>query len=102
MVFLINNPAEIAREKAEKKDMINSLLSTLDGKRRMEIEDSERKRDFKRQKSTKENEDFVPPAALKASTELAMSDRKRLVLPAPQVSESELEELVCSLFIYTR
>jgi pre-mRNA-splicing factor CDC5/CEF1 len=74
--------------------MINSLLSTLDGKRRMEIEDNERKRDFKRQKSSKENEDFVPLAALKASTELAMSDRKRLVLPAPQVSESELEELV--------
>lgn len=87
---------EIAREKMEKKDMVNSLLSTLDGgKRRIEIEEMERKRDFKRQKAKKEGEDYVPPAALKnASQELAISDRKKLVLPAPQVSEAELEELV--------
>ncbi|KAJ3364749.1 Cell cycle serine/threonine-protein kinase cdc5/MSD2 [Kappamyces sp. JEL0680] len=44
---------ERIREVGEKKDLSNALLETLEGKRRIEIEEEERKRDFKKQKTKK-------------------------------------------------
>ncbi|EGF77607.1 hypothetical protein BATDEDRAFT_35936 [Batrachochytrium dendrobatidis JAM81] len=85
---------EIAREKVEKTNLTNELLSKLEGKRRMEIEEVERKKDFKRQKTKKEQGEYVPPQALRALKALEMTPRGKLFLPAPQVSEIELEEIV--------
>ncbi|KAJ1336475.1 hypothetical protein BSLG_007259 [Batrachochytrium salamandrivorans] len=85
---------EVAREKVEKVNLTNELLSKLEGKRRMEIEETERKKDFKRQKTKKEQGEYVPPQTLRAAQALEMTPRGRLTLPAPQVSEAELEEIV--------
>ncbi|KAJ3320112.1 CDC5 cell division cycle 5-like protein [Boothiomyces sp. JEL0866] len=85
---------ERIRESAEKKDMTNALRSDLEGKRRIEIEEEERKKDYKKQKQKKESGDFVPPQALLDSQKLVTTERKKLVLPAPQVSEADLEGLV--------
>eukprot|EP00842_Homolaphlyctis_polyrhiza_P001025 jgi/Hompol1/1923/HPOL_002844-RA len=89
--------AEIARERTDKAEFTGELLSKLDGKRRMEIEEIERKKDFKKQKLKKEKGEFVPPEALRAaakSDDLVTSARGKLSLPAPQVSEAELEAIV--------
>ncbi|KAI8820219.1 pre-mRNA splicing factor component-domain-containing protein [Fimicolochytrium jonesii] len=85
---------EMEREQNEKRDKTNILLSKLEGKRRSEIEEGERKKDAKRQKTKKEAGDYVPPQAKKAAEQLQFSERKKLVLPSPQVGESELEEMV--------
>ncbi|KAJ3316112.1 CDC5 cell division cycle 5-like protein [Boothiomyces sp. JEL0838] len=85
---------ERIRETAEKKDMTNALRSDLEGKRRIEIEEEERKKDFKKQKQKKESGEFVPPQALLESQKLVTTERKKLVLPAPQISEADLEGLV--------
>ncbi|KAJ3276898.1 Cell cycle serine/threonine-protein kinase cdc5/MSD2 [Terramyces sp. JEL0728] len=85
---------ERIRETAEKKDMTNAMRSDLEGKRRIEIEEEERKKDYKKQKQKKESGDFVPPQALLESQKLVTTERKKLVLPAPQVSEADLEGLV--------
>lgn len=92
--FDIND--EIARETLEKRDVVNSLLSSLDGKRRVEMEENERRKDFKRQKTKKEAGDSLPDAVKAAASAniLQVSARKGLVLPAPQVSEQELQKLV--------
>ncbi|KAI8922871.1 pre-mRNA splicing factor component-domain-containing protein [Entophlyctis helioformis] len=86
---------EIAREAVDKVDLTNALLSKLDGKRRIEVEEQERKNDAKRQKIKKDKGEYVPPKAVRAAAEsMQMSARNKLVLPAPQVSEAELEEIV--------
>ncbi|ORX45631.1 hypothetical protein BCR36DRAFT_358207 [Piromyces finnis] len=86
---------EHERELKEKKDQTNVLLQKLEGKRRADIEEANRKKDIKRQKQRKEKGDIVPQAALKALDEQKKirTERRKLVLPAPQISESELEEI---------
>jgi pre-mRNA-splicing factor CDC5/CEF1 len=84
---------ERLRELAEKKDMTNELLTTLEGKRRMEIEEIERKKDYKKQKMKKESGDFAVPQNL-LPDKLKISHRKGLVLPTPQVTEADLESIV--------
>jgi len=86
---------EHERELKEKRDQTNVLLQKLEGKRRADIEEAERKKDIKRQKQRKEKGETVPQAALKALDEQKKirTERRKLVLPAPQISESELEEI---------
>ncbi|KNC96786.1 uncharacterized protein SPPG_07992 [Spizellomyces punctatus DAOM BR117] len=85
---------EKEREDREKRGMTNVLLQKLEGKRRADVEEAERKKDAKRQKTKKESGEYVPPQVKRAAEQLQFSERKKLVLPAPQVSESELEEIV--------
>ncbi|KAJ3087333.1 CDC5 cell division cycle 5-like protein [Quaeritorhiza haematococci] len=87
---------EKAREKEEKGKLTDVLLQKLEGKRRADEEAEERKKDAKRQKVRKEKGEYVPPQALRAAKEQEMmkSQRKKLILPAPQISENELEEIV--------
>jgi pre-mRNA-splicing factor CDC5/CEF1 len=84
---------EARREHMEHKDVTNSLLQSLDGKRRIEIEEEERKKDFKKQKMRKEQGLDVPLEVLEVSKQIQVSERKKLVLPAPQISASELKEI---------
>ena len=85
---------ESEREKKEKTVLTNKLLSSFEGKRRYEIEEQERKKDFKRQKMKKETEDYVPQQAIREAETLKITPRGNMTLPAPQVSEAELEEIV--------
>lgn len=82
---------EDQREKLEKKDMVNSLLQDLEGKRRIDIEEEERKKDYKKQKQQKQDGTQVPSQLAPAPL---VSARKPLVLPAPWISENEIQELV--------
>ncbi|KAJ1555561.1 CDC5 cell division cycle 5-like protein [Cladochytrium tenue] len=84
---------EKEREAAEKAGMTNVLLQKLEGKRRSEVEEEERKRDAKRLKLLKEKGDYVPPTDIR-ETAFQKSERRKLVLPAPQVGEAEIEELM--------
>ena len=69
-------------------------LAELEGTRRKDIEDALMKRDAKRQKI---NERHDAPAALAAQMAAAHAEggrkRSKLMMPAPQVSERELEEI---------
>ena len=69
-------------------------LAELEGKRRQDIEDALMKRDSKRQKIAERHD---APAALAAQLAAAHSEggrkRSKLMMPAPQVSERELEEI---------
>ncbi|KAG5459267.1 MAG: hypothetical protein BJ554DRAFT_349, partial [Olpidium bornovanus] len=89
------------------RGLTNVQLSKLEGKRRAEIEEEERKKDIKKQKLKKEKEkesgeiSFVPAggaakaaALAKAAEQAKIARRKKLVLPAPQVGEGEVEEIV--------
>ncbi|KAJ3281679.1 Pre-mRNA-splicing factor cef1 [Borealophlyctis nickersoniae] len=83
------------REENEKRGVKPALLQNLEGKRRADIEEQERRKDAKRQKTKKESGEYVPPQALRAAAEAAQkSARKPLLLPSPQVGEGELEEIV--------
>jgi pre-mRNA-splicing factor CDC5/CEF1 len=84
---------ERLREEGEKKDVVGSLMSDLEGKRRRDEEDVERKKDFKKQKTKKESGEFKIPERLKEDP-FATTSRKGLVLPAPQISEQDLEDIV--------
>ncbi|KAJ3121890.1 CDC5 cell division cycle 5-like protein [Nowakowskiella sp. JEL0407] len=85
---------EKARELAEKKDLMGAALQKLEGKRRSEIEEMERKKDAKKQKVRKENGDAKEAALLAENAASFRTPRSKLNLPAPQVSEGELEEIV--------
>nr|CAG4643777.1 EOG090X02CC [Lepidurus arcticus] len=62
----------------------------LEGELRSEIEERERKKDKQKLKQKKENE--VPEALLK--NEQPSKARSKLVLPEPQISDKELEQVV--------
>ncbi|KAJ3077202.1 CDC5 cell division cycle 5-like protein [Podochytrium sp. JEL0797] len=89
---------EKGAERKEREKGVGALLSQLEGKRRSEVEEDERKKDAKKQKVSKEKGDFVPPKSLRDAAEDAAlyqtSARRSLVLPAPQVGDAEIEELV--------
>ncbi|KAJ3184039.1 CDC5 cell division cycle 5-like protein [Gaertneriomyces sp. JEL0708] len=80
------------REEREKPGMTNVLLQKLEGKRRVEIEEMERKKDAKRQKTKKEQGEYVPNVV--SEPELIFSERRPLQLPSPQIGENELAEIV--------
>ncbi|KAL8617339.1 CDC5 cell division cycle 5-like protein [Nucella lapillus] len=65
----------------------------LDGERRSDKEDRERRKDKQKQKKRKEND---LPGVIAGQTNFQEPVRKRskLVLPSPQISEAELEEVV--------
>ncbi|KAJ3214386.1 CDC5 cell division cycle 5-like protein [Dinochytrium kinnereticum] len=86
---------EKAREVEERESGLNVLLSKLEGKRRQDVEEDEKKRDAKRHKTMKEKGDYVPPQAIReAQLSAQTSVRKKLTLPAPQVGDGEIEELL--------
>lgn len=68
-------------------------MQDLDGLRRDEQEERDRKKDRQRQKKRKEND---MPGAIAAVNKLSepLKKRSKLVLPSPQISEAELEEVV--------
>jgi pre-mRNA-splicing factor CDC5/CEF1 len=78
--------------------MTNVALQKLEGKRRAEIADEKRR---KRQKMGKEDKEggpinFVPASNAqlnKIKQAEQISKRRKLVLPAPQVGEDELEQV---------
>ncbi|TPX39379.1 hypothetical protein SeMB42_g05512 [Synchytrium endobioticum] len=83
------------REATTAPNRVDVLLSKLEGKRRADIEADERKKDAKRQKAQKDEGTYVPPSAIKAKAMAQqMSQRNKLMLPAPQMGEADLEELV--------
>lgn len=63
----------------------------LEGELRSEKEERERRKDKQKLKQRKEND--LPPALLTNSQE-PVRKRSKLVLPEPQISESELEQVV--------
>lgn len=65
----------------------------LDGERRSDKEDRERRKDKQKQKKRKEND---LPGVIAGQTNFQEPVRKRskLVLPSPQISDAELEEVV--------
>eukprot|EP00873_Tetraselmis_striata_P039413 jgi/Tetstr1/459677/TSEL_005032.t1 len=78
------------------KDFRPVTMEEMEGKRRKDIEENLQKRDMKRQKMQERND--APSAVAK---NLAMNEvnplqggrRGKLMLPAPQITEAELEEL---------
>lgn len=71
---------ERVRELQEKRDLSNELLENLEGKRRIEIEEDERKKDFKKQKTKKDAGDNAPSQALQAAADpLLTTARKRYI-----------------------
>ncbi|XP_059154563.1 cell division cycle 5-like protein [Physella acuta] len=65
----------------------------LDGDLRREKEERERKKDKLKQKKRKEN-DLPGSIASQANFQEPVKKRSKLVLPAPQISEEELEEVI--------
>ena len=73
--------------------MANELLHNLEGgKRRIEIEEEERKKDFKKRKQ-KQDAGLMPPPKMD-NENTKVTERKKLILPTPQVNETVLEEIV--------
>lgn len=65
----------------------------LDGELRSVKEERERKKDKQKQKKRKEN-DLPGSIASQANFQEPVKKRSKLVLPAPQISEEELEEVI--------
>ncbi|KAF9160369.1 Pre-mRNA-splicing factor cef1 [Actinomortierella ambigua] len=87
-------------KKQPTKKLTNQRLDQLDGKRRADVEEEERKKDAKRAKIKKESGEAqatLSRAQLKKIEEAeldSMMRRKKLVLPAPAIGEAELEEIL--------
>ncbi|KAJ3189673.1 CDC5 cell division cycle 5-like protein [Irineochytrium annulatum] len=82
-------------ENEAKKAGVGVLLSKLEGKRRQEVEEEERKRDAKRQKVSKEKGENIPSQAVRdQGLANQISARRPMSLPAPQVGDGEIEELM--------
>ncbi|KAF9338300.1 Pre-mRNA-splicing factor cef1 [Podila minutissima] len=89
---------ELKRE--SNKRLTNVRLEQLDGKRRADVEEEERKKDAKRQKMKKDNPDTQASQnqaqlrKLKEAELDSIARRKKMVLPAPHVGEAELQEIL--------
>ncbi|KAG0346867.1 Pre-mRNA-splicing factor cef1, partial [Gamsiella multidivaricata] len=89
---------ELKREST--KRLTNVRLEQLDGKRRADVEEEERKKDSKRAKLKKESGEAQTSQSqaqlrkLQAAEQDGILRRKKLVLPAPHVGEAELEEIL--------
>ncbi|KAK7108189.1 cell division cycle 5-like protein [Littorina saxatilis] len=65
----------------------------MDGERRSDKEDRERRKDKQKQKTRKEN-DLPGVIAAQTNFQEPVKKRSKLVLPSPQISDTELEEVV--------
>ncbi|KAF9438528.1 Pre-mRNA-splicing factor cef1 [Entomortierella beljakovae] len=89
---------ELKREST--KRLTNVRLEQLDGKRRADVEEEERKKDAKRAKIKKESGEAQNSQSLAQLKKLQEAEadgilrRKKLVLPTPHVGEAELEEIL--------
>ena len=68
-VGFYDTSSEARRELGEKRDLSNALLEQLDGKRRMDIEEEERRKDFKKLKSKKDSGNEAPSQFLKTAND---------------------------------
>eukprot|EP00823_Brevimastigomonas_motovehiculus_P004307 TRINITY_DN2815_c0_g1_i1.p1 TRINITY_DN2815_c0_g1~~TRINITY_DN2815_c0_g1_i1.p1 ORF type:complete len:839 (+),score=313.35 TRINITY_DN2815_c0_g1_i1:77-2593(+) len=81
-------------KKDSEKSFIGQDLQTLDGNRRDDVEEKQRIKDEKRLKLQKEiNLPLVIQHASKMSDPEQFRKRTKLNLPAPQITESQIEEL---------
>ncbi|KAJ3340601.1 Pre-mRNA-splicing factor cef1 [Gonapodya sp. JEL0774] len=90
---------EKTRERQETNRFRAEALSKLEGKRRADEEQDLRKQDAKKSKTDKAKGNMAPPPSRllsQANSDAAdvFSQRRKLVLPAPQISDLELEEIV--------
>ncbi|KAF9283050.1 Pre-mRNA-splicing factor cef1 [Mortierella alpina] len=89
---------ELKREST--KRLTNVRLEQLDGKRRADVEEEERKKDAKRAKLKKESGEAQATQTqaqlrkLQEAEQDSIMRRKKLVLPAPNVGEAELETIL--------
>ncbi|KAG0238493.1 pre-mRNA splicing factor component-domain-containing protein [Mortierella sp. GBAus27b] len=89
---------ELKREST--KRLTNVRLEQLDGKRRADVEEEERKKDAKKAKLRKETGDAQAAhnqaqlRKLQEAEQDSIMRRKKLALPAPHVGEAELEEIL--------
>jgi len=90
----INN--ERIRELGEKRDLSNALMEQLEGKRRLEVELEERKKDFKKQKMRKNDDENsgLDQKSQALQSDLLHTARKKLMLPPPQVTEQDVQDIV--------
>lgn len=86
---------DIAQDKFDPRDPNYKRLrqQNLDGERRSDKEDRERRKDKQKQKKRKEN-DLPGLIAGQTNFQEPVKKRSKLVLPAPQISDTELEEVV--------
>uniref|UniRef100_A0A7S3G7K3 Uncharacterized protein n=2 Tax=Palpitomonas bilix TaxID=652834 RepID=A0A7S3G7K3_9EUKA len=83
-----------ASETPDAKGFVPKSLQELEGKRRDDVEEKKRKEDAKRQKMRKETDLPQTVQRINQLNDPAQVRRRApLVLPAPQVSDSELEQI---------
>jgi len=80
------------KQKNKGKDFTAVTLQQMEGKRRTEIEEEARKRDLKKQKLMKDH-GLLPSSQIAKLTQQS-NRRSKLELPAPQIGENELEDIV--------
>ncbi|KAF9954676.1 Pre-mRNA-splicing factor cef1 [Mortierella alpina] len=89
---------ELKREST--KRLTNVRLEQLDGKRRADVEEEERKKDAKRAKLKKESGEAQATQTqaqlrkLQEAEQDSIMRRKKMVLPSPNVGEAELETIL--------
>ncbi|KAF9126517.1 Pre-mRNA-splicing factor cef1 [Mortierella sp. 14UC] len=89
---------ELKREST--KRLTNIRLDQIDGKRRSEVEEEERKKDAKRAKINKDSgqaqaaQSQAQLRKLQEAEQDSIMRRKKMVLPAPHVGEAELEAIL--------
>ncbi|KAG0201101.1 Pre-mRNA-splicing factor cef1 [Mortierella sp. NVP41] len=89
---------ELKREST--KRLTNVRLEQLDGKRRAEVEEEERKKDAKRAKLKKDSGEAQATHSqaqlrkLQEAEQDSIMRRRKMVLPAPHVGEAELEAIL--------
>jgi pre-mRNA-splicing factor CDC5/CEF1 len=89
---------ELKREST--KRLTNIRLEQVDGKRRSEVEEEERKKDAKRAKLKKDSGESQAAQSqaqlrkLQEAEQDSIMRRKKMVLPAPHVGEAELEAIL--------
>ncbi|KAK3089147.1 hypothetical protein FSP39_001265 [Pinctada imbricata] len=79
--------------KAEEPNFKRLRQQNLDGERRADKEERERRKDKQKQKKRKEN-DLPGVIQSQSNFQEPVKKRSKLVLPAPQISDQELEEVV--------
>ena len=87
---------EVEKEELQSLELESgTILTKLEQKRRMEEEMQDKQQESKKLKT--KSSDYIPPQTLKAfqdAEEAAIANRKKLILPAPQMSDSELSEII--------
>jgi pre-mRNA-splicing factor CDC5/CEF1 len=87
---------EMAKEDFEKRTLIAQSLEK-EAKRKLQQEEADNQQGGQqKQKQAKTSEDISSAAlqAIKEAEEMSLASRKKLVLPAPQMSDSELQEIL--------